>query len=132
MQKETPLTVYQGFQIVLPSNMTDKKPFLWLQKNGRYYVAMGDTEVGTLIRIDNFLDSLDKYIEKSQKVLESMNAKKETIESELAKNAEMVKKKQEEYALKQQEEENNWIPSGAKTSPSTMPPITAALAVTFP
>ena len=31
------------------------------------------------------------------------------LESELAKNAEMVKKKQEEYALKQQEEENNWM-----------------------
>lgn len=32
-----------------------------------------------------------------------------TLEEELAKNAEMVKKKQEEYALKQKQEENVWM-----------------------
>jgi len=31
------------------------------------------------------------------------------LEEELAKNAEMIKQKQEEYALKQKEEEDNWI-----------------------
>ena len=85
MQKETPLTVYQGFQIILPSNMTDKKPFLWLQKNGKYYVSMGDTEIGTLVRIDNFLDDLDKHLERLLKTITDLEQKAVDAKAELAK-----------------------------------------------
>lgn len=42
-------------------------------------------------------------------IAEDHTREMKALESELAKNAEMVKKKQEEYALKQKEEENNWM-----------------------
>ena len=42
-------------------------------------------------------------------IAEDHTEEMKALESELAKNAELVKKKQEEYALKQQEEENNWM-----------------------
>ena len=65
--------------------MTDKKPFLWLQKNGKYYVSMGDTEIGTLVRIDNFLDDLDKHLEKLLKTITDLEQKAVDAKAELAK-----------------------------------------------
>ena len=61
---ESKLMEYHGFQIILPANMKREKSFVWLQRIGRYYVELGETEVGGLIRIDNFLDSLDVHIDK--------------------------------------------------------------------
>ena len=95
MQKETPLTMYQGFQIILPSNMTDKKPFVWLQKNGKYYVAMGDTEVGTLIRVDNFLESLNEHLEKLMKTIAELEQRKIDGKTELSKKEDYTDKIEE-------------------------------------
>ncbi len=92
MQKESLLTMYQGFNIILPSNMTDKKPFVWLQKNGKYYVAMGDTEVGTLIRIDNFLESLNEHLEKLEKTIAELERRKIDGKAELSKKEDYTDK----------------------------------------
>ncbi|MCH5170495.1 MAG: DEAD/DEAH box helicase family protein [Oscillospiraceae bacterium] len=80
---ETKLTVYHGFQITLPANMKKEKPFVWLQRTGRYYVELGDTEIGGLIRIDNFLDNLDAHIEKLSGRLADMQNRGAHIQSEL-------------------------------------------------
>lgn len=61
---ETKLMEYRGFGIVLPANMKKERSFVWLQRAGRYYVELGDTEIGGLIRIDNFLDNLDMHVDK--------------------------------------------------------------------
>lgn len=55
---------YRGFDIVLPANMAPEKPYVWLSRQGKYYVELGDTEIGNLVRIDNFLDTLDNHLEK--------------------------------------------------------------------
>ncbi|MBE6727286.1 MAG: hypothetical protein E7562_01415 [Ruminococcaceae bacterium] len=85
MQKETPLITYQGFDIILPANMTPEKPFVWLQKNSRYYVELGDTEIGGLIRIDNFLDSLPEHISKLKNGYTELCNKQLAIKAELSK-----------------------------------------------
>lgn len=85
MRDETPSIAYQGFQIVLPANMTAEKPYIWLQKNGRYYVELGDTEIGGLIRIDNYLDSLDKQLEKLNEGLTDLCGRQDALKSEIAK-----------------------------------------------
>lgn len=85
MRDETPSIAYQGFQIVLPANMTAEKPYIWLQKNGRYYVELGDTEIGGLIRIDNYLDSLDKQLEKLKEGLTDLCGRQDALKSEIAK-----------------------------------------------
>ena len=92
MQKETYLTMYQGFQIILPSNMTDKKPFVWLQKNGRYYVEMGDTEIGTIIRIDNFLERFDEHLERLEKTIGELEQRKIDGKTELSKKEDYTDK----------------------------------------
>ena len=55
---------YRGFEIILPANMTREKPYIWLKRNSRYYVELGDTNTGNLIRIDNFLDDLQTHLDK--------------------------------------------------------------------
>ncbi len=82
---ERNLMNYQGFDIVLPSNMTSAKPYVWLQKNGRYYVELGDKEVGGLIRIDNFLEGLEKHLEKLEEGYSQLIVREDAIKMELAK-----------------------------------------------
>ena len=61
--KEKALMQYRGFDLILPANMTIEKPYLYLKRNGKYYVELGDTDIGNLIRIDNYLDSLERYVQ---------------------------------------------------------------------
>ena len=82
---ETILMNYQGFDIVLPSNMASNKPFVWLQKNGRYYVELGDKEFGGLIRIDNFFERFDKHLEKLEQGYEQLLVRESAIKTELSK-----------------------------------------------
>lgn len=82
---EKTLMEYQGFKIVLPTNMTSEKPFIWLQNNGRYYVELGETSIGGLIRIDNFLENFQKHLEKLEDNYQNLVTRKNGLESELAK-----------------------------------------------
>jgi hypothetical protein len=91
-EKEKYLMLYQGFEIILPRNMMAEKPFVWLQNYGRYYVEMGDTELGALVRIDNFLDKLDSHLEKIQNSISEMYVRQETIKIELAKKEDYTDK----------------------------------------
>lgn len=63
--------------------MAKVKPFVRLEREGKYYVELGDTEAGVLIRIDNYLNNLDKYIENQQKQLFNMGERKKGIRKEL-------------------------------------------------
>lgn len=72
-----------------------------LNKNSRYKI------IRYLLLIIILIISLFggyKYI-----IAEDHTKEMKALESELAKNAEMIKVRQEEYALKQKEEEDNWI-----------------------
>jgi hypothetical protein len=83
--KETTLMTYQGFQIVLPTNMSKEKPYVWLQREGRYYVELGDSEVGCLIRLDNALEGLPAHLEKLEKNLTEMEQREVALQMELQK-----------------------------------------------
>ena len=76
---------YCGFDIILPKNMVSEKPFVWIQKNGRYYVELGDSAVGTLIRIDNCLDDLEARLLRLEDKLSVLKATRESIINELNK-----------------------------------------------
>lgn len=84
--KEKILMSYRGFNIILPANMVSEKPYVWLVKNGKYYVELGDAEIGNLIRIDNYLNSLCNHLKKLQVGLEKMKEKVIDIRAELAKD----------------------------------------------
>ncbi len=104
--KDRRLISYRGFDIVLPANMTREKPFIWLKHYGKYYVELGNADIGNLIRIDNYLDSLDKHLDDLSRGLEQMKEKKYELENELSKKEsyydqiEMFKQKIEELDKK--------------------------------
>ena len=74
---------YKGFQIVIPSGVRREKPYVWLQREGRYYVELGDSVIGGLIRIDNFLEGFVRYIHELEKTRDEKVKRKEDIEKSL-------------------------------------------------
>lgn len=84
-QTETLFCTYQGFDIILPANMTIEKPYVWLQKSGRYYVELGDTEIGGLIRIDNYLENLTEHLSKLEYGYTNLCDRQEAVKIELTK-----------------------------------------------
>ena len=78
--------LYQGFQIILPANMVKEKPFVYVQGKGRYYVELGGTESGDLIRIDHFLESFPEYLDKQQNALTRLLERETAIKKLLKKN----------------------------------------------
>ena len=84
--RETYLMEYQGFSVILPANMTMKKPYVWLQRKGRYYVELGDSEVGCLIRLDNTLEGLPDHKKKLEENLQEMEQRQVALQAELQKD----------------------------------------------
>lgn len=83
--REKTLMRYRGFDIILPANMTREKPYVWLSRQGKYYVELGDTEIGNLVRIDNYLDILDEHLEKLKIGLAKLTEREIELRAELAK-----------------------------------------------
>lgn len=83
--QETPCMTYQGFSVLLPAGMTAEKPYVWLVGRGRYYVELGDTELGALVRLDNYLDKLDEHLQKLKAGLAELLERQEAIAQELSR-----------------------------------------------
>lgn len=92
---ETELTEYQGFKILLPSGMSMNKPFIWLVGSGKHYLELGNSPLGYLIRIDNFLEDFNAYVNKQEDKLDKMETVKTSLEIELKEDDQYVEKIQE-------------------------------------
>ena len=58
---------------------------VWLSRRGKYYVELGDTEIGNLMRIDHTLDMLDGHLETLKTGLLKLTEKEAELKAELAK-----------------------------------------------
>lgn len=85
-ENESVLMDFNGFELVLPAKMTLEKPYVWLKRTGKYYLELGSTEIGNLIRIENFLEGLGEHLEKLKAALKKHEKKQADIKAELAKN----------------------------------------------
>ncbi|MGN0164110.1 MAG: helicase-related protein, partial [Candidatus Ornithomonoglobus sp.] len=83
--RERVLCNYQGFNVVLPANMLKARPFVYIERYGRYYIEMGFVESGVLIRIDNFLEELNGLLEKTKSRLADLYQREKDIKAELKK-----------------------------------------------
>ena len=84
---------YCGFRIVYPAYMTADKPYVLLEKNGRYTVEMGEADRGIMTRIDNaigripelrksFINSRDALVKRQEDIkneIENINFYNEEI-----------------------------------------------------
>lgn len=82
---ENDIVRYRGFMLVAPAGMIPLSPYIWLIRNGKYFLEIGDSELGNLVRIDNFIDNFDKHVEKLQRGLDNLVGRKEYIENALTK-----------------------------------------------
>ncbi len=83
---ETPLFEHRGFMITLGAAMNADKPFIWLVREGKYHLELGDSSIGYLPRIDNFLDALEKHLGRLEEGLEALLIKKRDIEIALGED----------------------------------------------
>ena len=91
-EQESYALSYQGFDVILPKNMIAEKPYVWVQRNGRYYVEMGESDSGVLIRIDNLLDKLEGHLERLRVTLADACARQIEIKKELSKDEDYADK----------------------------------------
>jgi len=82
-QSERRIFKYQGFGIILPYNMVQEKPFVWLEAKGRYKVDLGDSDIGCIVRIDNRLDTLDRLLDEQKQKKDNLLARGEDLTKEL-------------------------------------------------
>lgn len=86
-RNETVLCDYAGFQVTLPANMMREKPYLWIKGRGRYYVEVGCSEAGVLIRLDNFLEAFPTRAENLEHSVWSLEKREADIRRELNESA---------------------------------------------
>lgn len=61
---------FWGYKIFTPNAQRQTKPIILLKKNGAVYrIEMGDSHTGNALRVTNFLESLDKFIEERHKMI---------------------------------------------------------------
>ncbi len=84
--REKKILTYQGFDVILPANMTREKPYIYLARCGKYYIELGESSKGNLIRIDNFLEGLSGYLEKLKLNLSRLREKENEIRNALSKD----------------------------------------------
>lgn len=83
-QHEKQLPRYRGFDIAVPSNISPNDAFVYVGGENRYRVKLGTSPKGYLVRIDNFLERLDKHHEKLVQKLDALNMKEKELELKLS------------------------------------------------
>ncbi len=82
---EVPVATYRGFDISVPSGMDPAKPYIRLRREGHYIVELGGSKSGYLVRIENFLENLDKPLKKYQDRCKELTARRKYYTAELRK-----------------------------------------------
>ena len=81
---EVYISEYQGFKLIVPPNIIRDNAYLFLEGNAKYHVEMGNSELGILIRLDNFFERLSKmkgdYIDTKNNLLKKENDLKIELE----------------------------------------------------
>ena len=83
---EDEIAEYRGFRILLPSNMVELRPFLWLVREGRYLVEFSSTGGGLLEALDAVIDNLPLHLTKLRERLRLLKARRTGIKAELARD----------------------------------------------
>ncbi len=74
---------YCGFKIIRPANISEDKPYVILERNGRYRAEIGESEKGIMIRVDNVLKALPERHEKLKAQKAMLEKKREDIINEI-------------------------------------------------
>lgn len=81
-KEEKEFGLYQGFRIILPMNMLLDNRFIYLERNTRHKILLSNSVVGSLLRIDNYLDNLGKKIKDKYEEIATLENRIEAINNE--------------------------------------------------
>jgi hypothetical protein len=84
-EEEEYIMDYQGFKVYYPDNMLANYLFLRLKGKGTYMVSMGNSEMGILPRIDNYLNSMKERLDTIDSNLLDLKNRKIALEDEVLK-----------------------------------------------
>ena len=90
IKEEKLICNYQGFDILMPTNMLRNKPYVYIKHKNKYKLDLGMTDTGIMIRLDNFFDDFDKYIENVYTEILKTESRMEDIKSELSKDSSYI------------------------------------------
>ena len=82
-EREQVFMVYKGFEIILPAHMNELKPYVWLRREGKYHVELGDSRTGNLVRVDHYLEGLEEQRKRLQEGLYSLQDREKALTEEL-------------------------------------------------
>ncbi len=83
LTEERTVTSYRGFDIVIPAGMMRSAPYIFLVRDGRYFVELGESDKGIILRIDNKLDSLSEHLERLISAETELKRRERSIKNEL-------------------------------------------------
>ena len=107
-RKEEKISEYHGFDIYGPAYYEKDKAFIYLRRIGKYKIEIGNSEIGILLRIDNFLNKLKDFIdnmkqeirEKGQMIISARLGGQETYEQEIEENEAKLKEINRKLGIK--------------------------------
>ena len=74
---------YCGFKIIYPAYMTADRPYVYIEKNGRYTVEMGESDKGIMTRIDNAIAKIPELHNSFIKSRDALLKRQEDIKAEI-------------------------------------------------
>lgn len=83
--EETFLFRYQGLDVYLPAHMLRENAGVWLCGSGRYYVEIGESELGAVVRLDHVLDGLAARAEALERQAAAMEERRRDMEQALGR-----------------------------------------------
>ncbi len=87
LTEERVITTYRGFDIVIPAGMMRQAPYVFLCRDGRYFLELGESDKGIIVRIDNKLESLAKHLEVLIAAESELKRRERSIKSELRRES---------------------------------------------
>ena len=83
--QETEIGEYLGFKILAPLGMRMDKPYIILERAGRYEIEVKESALGVMIRMDNFVRNFDLEVMRREEIVEKLKARREDLKEELSK-----------------------------------------------
>lgn len=84
-KEESVVVTYQGFDVVVPENISAIHPVVYLKREYSYFLDLGSSEIGGLMRIDNFLERLPAEYESLCRRAEEHKRREEFLKTALKK-----------------------------------------------
>lgn len=87
LEENASLGEFWGYKIFTPNAQRQNKPIILLKKNGAVYrIETGDSPAGNALRVTNFLECLDKFIEERHKIIREKQDYIEQAKQAVAEN----------------------------------------------